>query len=994
ELGEIESVIKTFETVQQCVVTVHESSQQDKRIVAYLVTDKDFEQAALKLFIARHLPEYMIPNQWIYIDEVPLTRNGKVNRAALPNPEQSQLAKPDHEAAETPLELLLLPMWKELLGMDQIGINDNFFELGGHSLLAVRLLIVIQKELELEIGLDDIFAAPTIREMALYLENRQKGLTLPPLEVISRTQKIPLSFSQERLWFIDKLQGSTHYHIPAVFKVEGKLDKTALRYAFAEVVNRHEVLRTIFVEEEGTASQVVLPKNVWHLGEIDFNQFSSEEEWQSWLNHELTRPFDLAHDYMIRASLVERTAEEHILLFVIHHIASDGWSTSVLVNELTAFYGGFIKGAPSVLDDLHFQYADYSAWQRKYLSGDLLAERMDWWVQQLRGVQPLELPLDFRRPSIQSTQGRNYQFMIDQEVVDGIEKLVQPIGGTLYMGLLTVFKILLYRYSGQTDICVGSPVANRMHPDIEHLIGFFVNSLAFRSNLAGNPTVVELLQQVKKVALGAYAHQDIPFEQIVDRVVETRNLDRNPIFQVLFTLLNTPEVPAVEFDGIRMSPEQFESSSAKFDLTFVLIPGEHGLYANVEYAKGLFEESTIIDLTNRYLKLLAEVIKDANQSIDDLNLIDEEEAQHLIQQFNPPTKAYPEQKTIVELFKAQVVARKNAPAVSFAGKTLTYRELDDQSNQLATYLLRKGAEPGDFIAISMDRSIDLILGILSILKAGGIYVPIDMRHPDNRIDFILEDCQSTIILSRSTDRTSWDIREETELILLDEVWPEICKMPPSSFQIKRNSEDTAYNIYTSGTTGRPKGVLVSHRNVVSLIKGTDFVHFGVEDRILSTCSPSFDVSTLEYWGSLLNGGELVMCAEMTLLDAPALKQTIQRKSCTKMWFTTGWFNELVDTDLELFEPLNTVIVGGEKLSGYHIRKLRGAYPEMTIVNGYGPTENTTLSSSYTVGPVVGEDVPIGRALKNRTAYILNPKMKLCPVGTIGELWVGGSGVAQ
>ncbi|MEM9822435.1 MAG: amino acid adenylation domain-containing protein, partial [Bacteroidota bacterium] len=453
ELGEIKSVAEAFESIQKCIVTVHEFGQQDQRLVAYLVVDDNFEQGELKQFLSRRLPAYMIPAHWMLIDEIPLTSNGKINIAALPNPEKGHLVTSEYQPAETPLEKLLLPMWQDLLGMEQIGVNDHFFELGGHSLLAVRLMMLIRKDLEIEISLSDIFTVPTIQSMALYLESCQKGLALPPLEVASRTERIPLSFSQERLWIIDKLHGTIQYHIPTVLKVKGSLDKAALRYAFAEVVSRHEILRTVFVEENGEATQKALAKDSWQFEETKADRFGSEEEWQSWLKQTLTSPFDLTQDYMIRAHLVEWTSEEHTLLFVIHHIASDGWSTAILVNELFTLYRGYVEQGHCVLDDLHFQYADYAAWQRKYLSGDLLAKKLNWWTDQLKDVAPLQLPTDFLRPAIQSTSGKVVHMGMEIVLVDQLKAFAQAQGVSLFMVMLTIWKILLQRYSGQNDIC-------------------------------------------------------------------------------------------------------------------------------------------------------------------------------------------------------------------------------------------------------------------------------------------------------------------------------------------------------------------------------------------------------------------------------------------------------------------------------------------------------------------------------------------------------------
>ncbi|MEM1319021.1 MAG: amino acid adenylation domain-containing protein [Bacteroidota bacterium] len=790
--------------------------------------------------------------------------------------------------------------------------------------------------------------------------------------------RIPLSFSQEQLWLIDQMEGSVQYHVPQVLRLEGPLDVDALQAALLALVKRHEVFRTVFKTDGEETWQVLMPAEDWVMNYSEGAAFAEEAYTLDFMEKELKRPFDLSNDYMFRAHLIRCGKEEHVLILMVHHIASDGWSISILVKDLIHLYGAFATGEQPQLPALPIQYADYAIWQRTRLSKAGLMDQLKWWEEQLEDTAVLDLPTDFARQRGQRGAAEMIGVQIDQAQTEQLKALVLEQGATLFMGLLSLFKILLYRYTGQVDCCVGTPLANRQRKELEGLVGFFVNTLALRTDLGGNPSFRELLERVKTTTLAAYQHQAIPFDQIVKAVVKDRQLGHNPLFQVVFILQNTPEVPPLDLGPIRISPVLNERVGAKFELTVSTVEKAGQLELWIEYNSQLFKAETIKRMGDHYQKLLKQVLRNPQLPIDQLSLLTKEEEQQTLKTWNATDRPFPKNKNILQLFEQQVLTHPQRTALSFNGEGLTYDELNQRANQLAHILIQQGAEPQHLIAFCLDRSPELIISILAILKVGAAYVPIDPKYPEDRIQYMKSDSQCSICIDAD---------------FLNQHKKAIAVAPVINPSHQPAPIDPAYVIYTSGTTGRPKGVVVSHRNVVSLVKNNRFLELEATDVLLSTGSPSFDAATFEYWGILLNGGELQLCSETTLLDPILFKRAITLGGANKMWFTTGWFNELVEIDVTIFESLNCILVGGEKISVPHIAKVRAAYPKLTIIHCYGPTENTTFSLTYRIEEEVTENIPIGIPLSNRRAYVLNAAMQPCPVGIAGELWVGGSGVA-
>ncbi|GEO12155.1 non-ribosomal peptide synthetase [Segetibacter aerophilus] len=954
-------------------------------------------QKDIKNLVLKKLPEYMLPSKFVAIQKMPLNNNGKIDRKFLSLIENTASdSRGNYVAPRNDLEKSIADIWKSLLNIDQAGINDNFFELGGHSLLAVRVISAIRKRLNIDLGVRDIFSYPTIKELAVYLKTLDKSSSLSPIKVGPRPENIPLSFSQERLWFIDQLEGSVQYHIPAVLRLKGKLNIPALRNSLQAVVERHEVLRTVIKQEKGRGYQYILPNEQLELEFVDEKIYEdSQADLEKLVFQKIKKPFDLSKDLMIRASLIRLGNEEHLLVITMHHIASDGWSTSIVVKEVMEGYESGLKGEKAPLLPLKLQYADFAIWQRNFLRDEVLDNKIGYWREKLKDLSPLHMPTDFPRPAIQSTRGSIVNFSIEKDVVDKITTVSKEQGATFFMTLLTAFKILLHKYTGEEDICIGTPVAGRLQEEVEGLIGFFLNTLAIRTNLNGKISFVDLLQVVKETVLEAFEHQDVPFERVVEAVASERDMSRKPVFQVMFVLHNTPDIPNINLANIELHNEILPHTTSMFDFTLSLKETSGGLLGGLEYCTDLFDEYSIQQLVRCFKELLSSIVAEPKTAVSQLRILNKRQEQQLLGDLNDEQTDYSKQKTIVDLFEEQVLQTPDAIAVVFEDQQISYLQLNEKANRLGHYLKSKGVKEDLCVPICIERSVDLIVGILGILKAGGAYVPIDSEYPAERIQFMLNDVAATLIVTSQESSKKLQGVNSFELVEVDSNETNIVSQSKDNVKASLQPSNLAYIIYTSGSTGKPKGVMVEHGNVVSLVKDVDYVSLRKEDILLSTGSPSFDATTFEYWGMLLNGGQLVLARENTLLDVTLLKSEITKRKVTTMWFTSSWFNQLVDTDISVFASLVTILVGGEKLSEIHIGKVRRSLPAIRIINGYGPTENTTFSLTYRITDAnFTNTIPIGRPLTNRTVYIVDKISQLVPVGVPGEILLGGAGLSR
>ncbi|HEU4883028.1 MAG TPA: condensation domain-containing protein, partial [Longimicrobium sp.] len=810
ELGEIEARLREHEGVREAAAIARESEGPDRRLVAYWVGDA-IEIDELRAHLSGRLPEHMVPAAYVHLDALPLTSNGKLDRRALPAPEGDAYARRGYEALRGETEQALAEIWGEVLGVERVGRHDHFFEVGGHSLLAVRLISRVRRALGVEVALGAVFERPVLHELAEALASARRA-ELPPIGRADRGARLPLSFAQARLWFLEQLGdlGDT-YHVPTRLRLGGELDRAALRRALDAIVARHEALRTTFVEIDGEPVQRIAEEGRLHLLEHDLRgHLDTEAELRRLVAEESATPFDLEHGPLIRGRLVRMAQDDHVLLITLHHIVSDGWSRGVLTRELGALYAAFREGQPDPLPALPIQYADYAVWQRRWVDGEVLKAQAEYWTTTLSGApELLELPTDRPRPARQDHAGATVGIDLGEKLTAGLKALGQRHGTTPFMTLLAAWAALLARLSGQDDVVVGTPSANRGRAEIEGLIGFFINTLALRVDLSGSPSVTELLGRVKERALGAQQNQDIPFEQVVELVQPARSMAHTPLFQVMFGWQNASE-GRMELPGLRLGGVGSASShtTAKFDLSLSM--GEVGgrIVGGVEYATALFDRATV----ERYLaylrRLLEGMAADDRQAVDTLPLLPQAERRRVLEEWSATGAADPSAQCIHELFEAQARRTPQAVALVHADEALTYAELDARANRLAHHLRRQGVGPEARVGVCLEWSPDLVVALLATLKAGGVYVPLDPSLPAERLAFMARDAGVVALVTRAAlaSRLAVGVTVRVDADA-ERIAAERGDAPASGVA----PEGLAYLIYTSGSTGRPKGVAVEHR---------------------------------------------------------------------------------------------------------------------------------------------------------------------------------------
>ncbi|HEX6290912.1 MAG TPA: condensation domain-containing protein, partial [Herpetosiphonaceae bacterium] len=732
ELGEVEAALTQHEAVREAVVVARaEVDDAERRLVAYVVPNMDssMDLGDLRGFLLRSLPAYMVPSAFIILNELPLTRHGKVDRNALPAPEQMQSEQDTtYVAPRTPVEDVLVNIWADVLRHQRVGIRDSFFELGGHSLLATQLISRVRETFQVELPLRTLFESPTVEGLARQVISARQdmaGAIAPSIVPVSRESALPLSFAQQRLWFLNQLDpGSSADNMPAALHLTGSLDRLALEQSLSEIVRRHEVLRTRFVTEQGQPVQVIAPTTPVTLTLIDLHDLPEAERATMVMQlatAEARRPFDLQRDSLLRATLLVLGADDYVLLLTLHHIIADGWSWSILFRELTACYTAQMVGAAIALPELPIQYADFAYWQRQWLQGAVLEQQLDYWRQQLAGLAPLQVPTDHPRPPVPSAKGSSHSFIISRSLTDDLMALSHREGVTLFMTLLAAWQVLLSRYSGQSDIAVGTPIANRTRGEIEDLIGCFINMLVLRTDLAGDPSFRDVLQRVREVSLGAYAYQEVPFEEVVDALQPARDLSRHPLFQVMFALQNVsmalPSLP-----GLTVKPLSVDFGTVKLDLSLSIAETSAGLSGTLEYSTDLFTAATIARLIEHFTVLLHGLVADPKQRIAELPLLTEAERQ-MLDAWNATAYDYPRAPLVHDLIAQQAARTPTATALVWGDERLTYTALERRANQLAHHLCSLGVGPERRVAVCLDRSLDLVVALLAVLKAGGAYVP-------------------------------------------------------------------------------------------------------------------------------------------------------------------------------------------------------------------------------------------------------------------------------
>ncbi|WP_442936423.1 non-ribosomal peptide synthase/polyketide synthase [Nostoc sp.] len=1011
ELGEIEAALSQHQDVQTSVVIVREDIPGDKRLVAYIVPQPQVTPtiSQLRSFLKEELPEYIVPSAFVTLDSLPLTPNGKLDRRALPAPEPSSELSDKYVTPRTPLEEILAQIWVQVLKVELVGRHDNFFELGGHSLLATQLISRMRSSLKVELLLRSLFAAPTIAELAPLIQQLQQQdleLAAPPILPRANNAELCLSFAQQRLWFLDQFESnSSFYNIPIGLRLVGTVNVVALVQSLEAIIHRHEALRTNFVTVDGQATQIIQTATNWSVAVVDLQHLSiSEQEItaQKLVQQQALLPFDLANEALFRATLIMLSDTEQWLLVCMHHIVSDGWSIGVFVQELQALYNAYAQGQASPLTPLPIQYADFALWQRQWLVGEVLKSQLSYWEQQLANAPTfLPLPTDRTRPAVQTFNGAYLEFALSVELTQKLVKLSQQQGVTLFMTLLAAYNTLLYRYTGQTDILVGSPIANRDRTEIEGLIGFFVNTLVMRTNLAENPTFNELLPRIREMALSAYAHQDLPFEMLVEALQPERDLCHTPLFQVMFVLQNAP-MSDIELTGLTVSSLPIESSTAKFDLTLIMENTATGLFGWWEYNTDLFDSSTIERVTSHFACLLEGIVSNPSEQISQLPLLTQIEQQQLLVEWNDTQSNYP-QESIPQLFEKQVELTPDAVAVVYENQHLTYRELNSRANQLAHYLRSLGVKADVLVGICVERSLEMVVGLLGILKAGGAYLPLNPEYPQERLTFMLEDTQLSVILTQEKlvnklgDYLRRGLAErKASVICLDSNWDIINQQTKQNPTTSVKANNLAYVMYTSGSTGQPKGVSIIHRSVVRLVKETNYVSISAGDVIAQASNHAFDAATFEIWGALLNGARLVGVNKDLALSPQEFAAFMRSQRISVLFLTTALFNQIAQEVPSAFNSLRHLLFGGEAVNPKWVKEVLKNGAPQRLLHVYGPTENTTFTSWYLVQdvPEGATTIPIGQPISNTQIYLLDSQLQPVGVGVPGELYIGGDGLAR
>ncbi|HSP79793.1 MAG TPA: amino acid adenylation domain-containing protein, partial [Myxococcaceae bacterium] len=995
ELGEVEAALVSHPAVKEGVVVAREDVPGSKRLVAYYVGGEQApEVSALRAYLGEKLPEHMVPSAFMRLEALPLTPNGKVDRKVLPAPEVTESEA--YVAPRTAVEEVVAGIWASLLGLPRVGVHDNFFELGGHSLLATRVASRLQEVLRVELPVRVLFEAPMVAQLAERLEaqlgGRQGTLALVP---VPREGAIPLSFAQQRLWFLSQLApGGFSYNVPFFARLKGRLEVAALERSLREIVQRHEALRTTFVTVDGQpvqriASELDLSLPVEGLESVP--EEVRERALRQRAEEEARYPFVLEEGPLVRARLLRVKADEHVLLLTLHHIVCDGWSMGVLVRELNALYTALSRGEEPRLPAIPVQYADFTQWQREWLQGEVLEAQLSWWKHQLAGAPlVLELPTDRPRPLVQTFRGAFLPVRLPLRLSGPLRALCRQEGVTPFMLLLAAYHVLLSRYSGQTDLVVGSPIAGRNRHEVEELIGFFVNTLALRVDASGETSFREMLRRVREACLGAYAHQELPFDKLVDALQPERDLARSPLFQVMFALQDAP--PALELPGVLQEALEIDPGMAKFDLTLFVRETADGLMSFWEYNTDLFDEATVARMAAHYVRLLEGAVENPERQVSTLPLLTEEERRQVLVAWNATATEYPRESCIQALFEEQVERAPEAVAVEEEGARLSYGELNRRANQVARHLRRLGVVEGTRVGLCAGRSLEMVVGTLGILKAGGTYVPLDPEYPRERLAFMAEDTGVPVVLVQP--------HLEERLPALD---AKVVRLSWESFERESGEnpgervspEAMAYVMYTSGSTGRPKGVCIPHRGVVRLVRDTNYIRLTEEDRVGQMSNTAFDAATFELWGALLNGGRLVMIPREVSLSPRALAAYLRGKQVSALFVTTALFNQVAAECPEAFRTLGCVLTGGDALDARWVRRVLEKGAPKRLLNAYGPTESTTFATWHELKELSegATTAPIGRPLANTWAYALDERMEPVPVGVVGELYLGGDGLA-
>ncbi|MFF2290595.1 amino acid adenylation domain-containing protein, partial [Peribacillus butanolivorans] len=965
ELSEIEHALLSFDEIKQAVV-IDKKTESDHLIYAYLTSNIEIDLMNVHRNIRDKLPKFMIPNRVLQIEEIPVTTNGKVDKRQLPDIEQNSI---DYIEPRTDVERTLHNIFAETLGFEKISIRDNFIFLGGHSLKAVKISNRIFKELNKQITSSDILKYQTIEVISRILESKD-AQEYNSIEKAGEKTYYPMSPAQKRMYLQQQLnKDSIVYNISLFYKVSTKINKNMMIKAITDLVNRYEILRTTYNIVDGQGAQIVnndLPIDFEYILEED-NRFKEQDACQ------YIQPFDLEKGPLVRIKVIE-TRKSTYLFIDIHHSIIDGESVGVFVEELCDLYNG------KELSQKKIQYKDYSEWINKYNSEG----EKEYWLKQFLDIPVTELPLDYPRPEEKRFIGKVKYQHVDESLSYKVRRFAQENNVTDYIIFASIVTLLISKYSMQEDVVVGTPAAGRTHGDTEDILGMFVNTLALRTKVAHNQQYIDFLEDFKHKCLSIQDHQNYPFEALVDELGIKRDMSRNPLFDVMFTFeRHTGDNPKI--GDCMLQTISVEAGTAMFDLTFIVREYKDRYLMCIEYDTDLFKASTIERICKQSVNILEIAMNNANRKIGELSDVSEGDRK-IIEEINDTDREFPMDKTIVELFEEEAAKNPSKTAVVYEGEELSYEELNERANAVAYWLRERGIKPEDCVAIKAERSLEMVIGVLGIIKSGGAYVPIDPKYPEERISYMLTDCSASILLVSGKA----EVREECEEVSLSETFGD--QRMKTNLPNVNTPTDLIYVIYTSGSTGKPKGAMVEHRNVTKLVRNNGMVELNENTIILQTGSMAFDASTFEVWGALANQGTLILSSEDILFDVGRLKDTIQRYSVNVMWMTVTLYNQVIEEDHTTFNSLSTLAIGGERLTEKTVRILKQQDSAVRLLNGYGPTETTTFATMYEV-PSEFTKLPIGKPLNNTNIYIVQ-EGQLCGVGVPGEIWIGGAGVAR
>ncbi len=943
-----------------------------------MVSDKDIATLDLRNYLKKSLPEYMIPSYFMKLGKMPLTANGKLNRKSLPKPE-IEINLNEYEGPRNETEEKLVKIWEEVLGTEKVGINDNFFELGGHSLKATVLTSKIHKELNKEIELKEVFNYPTIKELSKYIESMEDN-PYSRIEKVEEKEFYETSSAQKRMYILQQFnKDSVTYNMPVVFELEGNVDKERIEEAFKKLCTRHESLRTYFKIIEDKVVQKIDNSYEFKL----LNRKDDKEIKE--IIKEFVRPFDLDKAPLFRVELVENS-EKIYLLMDMHHIISDGISMSILIKDFTEIYNG------ENLTPLRLQYKDFAAWQNNFLKSEEMKKQEEYWLNRFGDEIPvLNMPTDYERPPVQSFEGDNVSFEIDKELTSNLRKLAKETGTTMHMVLLSALNILLSKYSGEEDIVIGTPVAGRPHEDIQDIVGMFVNTLALRNKPEGDKKYIDFLKEVKENSLEAYENQSYQFEELVEKLNLRRDTSRNPLFDVMFNMADTVTGEDIKLDDVILKKYNSQNEVSKFDITLNVLDRDKKLEFELEYCSKLFNRDTIERLSSHYVRVLEKIVENTEIKICEIDLLSEGERNQILYEFNNTEADYPKDKTIQELFEEQVERTPNNTAVVFEDKELTYKELNEKSNQVARVLRDKGVKKDTIVGIMIERSIEMIVGIMGILKAGGAYLPIDPDYPKKRIEYMLEDSKSKILLSKNT--LVEDLEFDGEIINL---FVQGSFIQDSSNLEKINSaNNVAYIIYTSGTTGNPKGVMIEQRGLVNYICWAKKMYLikDKDEAMPLYSSISFDLTITSIFTPLVSGNKIIIYRDEKDF---VLYKVLKDNKATLVKLTPTHLTLIKSLDNEK-STIRKFIVGGENLKVNLAKEIYDSFKgKIEIYNEYGPTEAVVGCMIYKYNALKNRygSVPIGCPADNVKIYIVDNNMNLQPIGVAGELCIAGDGLAR